>query len=137
VVNDRKREDGVRELLEHDLFEVSLTPSPANRDTRVLSMKGAHREDDDGAEAAVEREFQNFRSVFADVLGPLPQRDHNRRFATKLAKEIDPSLVGTVHDPTVCVDARPPTTVETKALERARTRAERRAMPIQIKTFEV
>ena len=42
VTGDRKRRDGVRELTELDLFEVTLTPSPANPDTRVLSMKGTN-----------------------------------------------------------------------------------------------
>jgi uncharacterized protein len=40
VTADFKREDGVRELLGIDLFEVSLTPSPANPNTRIVSMKG-------------------------------------------------------------------------------------------------
>jgi Escherichia/Staphylococcus phage prohead protease len=35
----RKRRDGIRELTEIDLFEVSLTPQPANPDTRILEMK--------------------------------------------------------------------------------------------------
>ena len=34
----------VRVLDEVDLFEVSLTPSPMNADTRVLSMKSARLE---------------------------------------------------------------------------------------------
>jgi hypothetical protein len=38
VLRDRTK-SGVRELLELDLFEISLTPSPANADTRVLEMK--------------------------------------------------------------------------------------------------
>jgi HK97 family phage prohead protease len=41
VLDDRKRDDGVRELLEIDLFEVTLTPSPANPETRIVSMKSA------------------------------------------------------------------------------------------------
>jgi hypothetical protein len=36
---DFKREDGVRELLGIYVFEVSLTPGPANRGTRIVSMK--------------------------------------------------------------------------------------------------
>jgi HK97 family phage prohead protease len=39
VTSERKREDGIRELTELDLFEISLTPSPANSDTRILSTK--------------------------------------------------------------------------------------------------
>jgi HK97 family phage prohead protease len=35
----RKAADGANELLVIDLFEVSLTPAPANADTRVLGMK--------------------------------------------------------------------------------------------------
>jgi HK97 family phage prohead protease len=43
VLDSTKRTDGVTELLELDLFEVSLTPAPANPDTRVLSWKSADR----------------------------------------------------------------------------------------------
>jgi uncharacterized protein len=39
----RKASDGANELLAIDLFEVSLTPAPANADTRILSMKAAER----------------------------------------------------------------------------------------------
>jgi uncharacterized protein len=35
----RKAADGANELLTLDLFEISLTPAPANADTRVLGMK--------------------------------------------------------------------------------------------------
>jgi HK97 family phage prohead protease len=34
-----KRADGIQELRELDLFEISLTPAPANPDTRILSFK--------------------------------------------------------------------------------------------------
>jgi len=37
----RRGAGGIKELLALDLFEVSLTPAPANADTRVLAMKGA------------------------------------------------------------------------------------------------
>jgi hypothetical protein len=39
VTDERERSDGIRELRGVDLFEVTLTPSPANPHTRVLSMK--------------------------------------------------------------------------------------------------
>lgn len=42
TVDSVKRADGVRELLAVDLFEVSIVPSPANPDTRLLSLKGAN-----------------------------------------------------------------------------------------------
>jgi Caudovirus prohead serine protease len=41
VTKSRKRSDGVTELLELDLFEVSLTGAPVNQDARILSTKGA------------------------------------------------------------------------------------------------
>jgi hypothetical protein len=34
-----KRADGIQELREIDLFEISITPAPANSDTRILSTK--------------------------------------------------------------------------------------------------
>jgi HK97 family phage prohead protease len=42
----RKAADGANELLALDLFEVSLTPAPANPDTRVLNMKSVDADRD-------------------------------------------------------------------------------------------
>ena len=39
------REDGVQELRELDLFEISLVAAPANADTRILSYKSADPEE--------------------------------------------------------------------------------------------
>jgi HK97 family phage prohead protease len=39
VVQSHERKDGVTELTELDLFEITLTPAPANPETRVLSTK--------------------------------------------------------------------------------------------------
>ena len=36
----RKRADGIQDLLEIDLFEITVCPGPANPETRFLSMKG-------------------------------------------------------------------------------------------------
>jgi HK97 family phage prohead protease len=47
VTRKRKRDDGVLELQEIDLFEVSVTPAPANPDTRVLSMKSVGQKSDE------------------------------------------------------------------------------------------
>lgn len=44
TVKSRKRDGGGRELLQLDLFEVSVTARPANNATRILSTKSA---DDD------------------------------------------------------------------------------------------
>ena len=42
VIDAVKRADGVREIRELDVFEVSATPTPMNGDTRVLSTKALH-----------------------------------------------------------------------------------------------
>ena len=48
VVNDEfKRSDGIRELREIDLFEISVVPAPANQDTRFLSLKSSETIDPD------------------------------------------------------------------------------------------
>jgi HK97 family phage prohead protease len=39
VTDSFRRADGIQELREIDLYEISLTPAPANPDTRVLSFK--------------------------------------------------------------------------------------------------
>ena len=41
TLDSRERSDGVVELGEIDLFEISITPAPANPDTRFLSLKSA------------------------------------------------------------------------------------------------
>lgn len=41
TVEERKAKDGVNELLEIDLFEVSIVSGPANPATRLLSLKSA------------------------------------------------------------------------------------------------
>jgi len=40
ATKSRDREDGVRELLEIDLFEVSIVAVPMNADTRFIELKG-------------------------------------------------------------------------------------------------
>ena len=41
VTADREADDGIKELLGIDLFEVTITPIPANPATRFLSLKSA------------------------------------------------------------------------------------------------
>lgn len=53
----RKRSDGVRELTELDLFEISVVPHPANPDTRFLSLKSA---DDDHAEIPTDADLRRW-----------------------------------------------------------------------------
>jgi uncharacterized protein len=72
VTHDFKREDGVRELLGIDLYEVSLTPSPANPDTRIVSMKSAGSNgafsDDDWAEMFGPARRKTQEQIDAEIL---------------------------------------------------------------------
>jgi uncharacterized protein len=43
IDDELKRADGIRELRALDLFEVSITPAPANAETRIISTKGVRR----------------------------------------------------------------------------------------------
>ena len=51
TVNSRTRKDGGREILEADLWEVSTVVFPANRNARVINVKGTDCIDADDAEA--------------------------------------------------------------------------------------
>jgi HK97 family phage prohead protease len=77
VKKDRKRRYGVRELQEIDLFEISIVPSPANADTRILSLKAAERRTPTDAELRAK----------AKRLGiePPPSRRELRRHADDVA----------------------------------------------------
>lgn len=46
ATRSRKRSDGVRELSELDVFEISIVPHPANFDTRIIGLKSAARDAD-------------------------------------------------------------------------------------------
>jgi hypothetical protein len=43
VIDQKQGRDGINELREIDLFEISIVPSPANPDTRILEMKSDDR----------------------------------------------------------------------------------------------
>jgi HK97 family phage prohead protease len=69
-----RRRGGINDLLELDLFEVSIVPHPANPDTRVLSMKAAVAERRVPSDAALRAQ--------ATALGiepPLSRRQLRRR----------------------------------------------------------
>jgi HK97 family phage prohead protease len=58
ATKQRKRRDGVNELLEIDLYEVSIVPAPANPDTKFLSFKSV--------EATLEAESKQMMRVVED-----------------------------------------------------------------------
>ena len=84
----RKRGDGITELLELDLFEISIVPGPSNPDTRILEMKALGDEHDPLIErlnagyAAADR--VHAKSVAADEL---------RRKSEAIAREFGPITV--------------------------------------------
>lgn len=50
ATKQRKRKDGVNELLELDVFEISVVSAPANPDTRFLSLKNVKAEETSAVE---------------------------------------------------------------------------------------
>lgn len=110
ATKSRKRSDGVQVLEEIDLFEISM-PAPANRDTRVISMKAMDGDRDDDVPSLEElRAFEedlgltedamyrqriadHFRNLMTDVLSPRHtngngKRKTQRERAEKAAQEV-------------------------------------------------
>ena len=77
VKADRVRDDGVRELLELDLFEVSLTPVPVNPNTRVLSTKS------DSEYADVRRTARDLMLATLDAEEPKAVRPSKKSYADR------------------------------------------------------
>jgi hypothetical protein len=73
ALKTRKR-GGINDLLQLDLFEVSIVPHPANPDTRVLSMKAALAERRVPTDAALRQQAKTLR-----LEPPLTRRQLRRR----------------------------------------------------------
>jgi Escherichia/Staphylococcus phage prohead protease len=91
------REDGVQELRELDLFEISLVSAPANADTRILSYKSADTAEPHPAYTKQEselREHQMLSGLFAasyptrPVEGDPVEREEKRQMR-ELRLELD------------------------------------------------
>jgi uncharacterized protein len=79
ATKSHERGDGVRVLDEIDIFEVTITPAPANNRTRVLGLKSA-------SDAAVaENEFNMLKAVFDRV----DQRQRRDEELEKLIGEVE------------------------------------------------
>jgi len=85
-----KRKDGIQELRELDLFEISIVPAPANADTRILSTKSvgaaeAGRDLLEREEARQHRELrrQCQRALLDAALGWPTMEERNRLLAAK------------------------------------------------------
>jgi HK97 family phage prohead protease len=85
-----EKRDGTREIVEIDLYEVSLTPAPANPDTRILSFKSTDPpvETTEPESEPVDPELERIRIEERDhyltlLGGPMPlddalEREHKR-----------------------------------------------------------
>jgi uncharacterized protein len=78
ATRSRERSDGVRELSEIDLFEISVVPHPANADTRVLSVKAV-------AESSIPTEAELRAKARRLGIEPPPSRRELRRHADDVA----------------------------------------------------
>ena len=67
----KRKSDGINELREIDLFEVSIVPAPANPDTRILSMKSAAEQREEAAR--VEREVEQIQIPDVPAAPPAPE----------------------------------------------------------------
>ena len=108
IGKSKARFDGVRELLEIDLFEISVVPAPANAETRFVELKAAS----DVADA--EWQAQQAASAKADKAHEDAQ--HKRDEQKRQEKQIEKVLA------------------EAEARE---AKAARKARPIKVKTFNV
>ena len=110
ISKSRDREDGIRELLGVDLFEISIVPHPANEDTRFLELKGA-RETTGVRDLAtvLDEEFRTLKATWAKV-----QRQHDEKARKERRLE---QLIAEV--------------------EAESARDEKRNRPIQVKTFSI
>ncbi len=122
VTSDRKRSDGVRELLGLDLFEISIVAAPANPDTRFLELKSAVRH------AHGDRADDHLVSIFrGDSASPI-------RPATK-GPPVPPELVGTAYDWKTSGEILPAKVIEAAVKSNRQVRL--KALPVKIARFEV
>ncbi len=117
VTADRKREDGVRELLGLDLFEISVVAAPANPDTRFLSLKAARP------------------SVGDDEWRVLASLANGTSFTPSMKEaKVPAELVGTYLDPAGGGEVFSKKRIDHELA--LRRKATMRAKPIKVKTFE-
>jgi HK97 family phage prohead protease len=74
VTDERKGDDGVRELLGIDLFEITLTGSPVNPDARVLSAKSATDSDSPDCDAMTTEELRAYSMAAIDGINTKSRR---------------------------------------------------------------
>ena len=70
----RKRGDGVNELQELDLFEISIVPHPANPDTRIVEMKSIDHAAGDDMHTIITKVFAKAESASIETLEQKSER---------------------------------------------------------------
>jgi len=103
TVKSRKRGE-VTDLLELDLFEISIVPSPANPQTRILDMKSAaiserelrRRSDEIALEAALGWEPLSTPTPAVPAVKAVPTNAELRQRAAKVGVELPPTNLETV-----------------------------------------
>lgn len=70
VIAESKARDGINDLKEIDLFEVSVVPGPANADTRFLSLKSVK----DMSRDELREEFTQLRKRLDEVAATLEEQ---------------------------------------------------------------
>jgi HK97 family phage prohead protease len=86
TLKNNRRSDGVNELQEIDLFEISIVPAPANADTRVLAMKAINDPHDH-----VRTEYRDLMTKFLSA----GDADALRAKAERIVREHAPIQVAT------------------------------------------
>jgi HK97 family phage prohead protease len=95
-----KRSDGIQELREIDLFEVSIVPAPANADTRILSLKGAADDNYDAIRAQARDEVYRLLTMDPE---PTDEPESTPPDGETLRKEFDALGIDTKSRPAVQV----------------------------------
>jgi len=70
----RKRSDGINELQELDLFEISIAPHPANPDTRIVEMKSIDHAVGDDMHTIITKVFAKAESASIETLEQKSER---------------------------------------------------------------
>jgi hypothetical protein len=84
-----KRADGIQELRELDLFEISLTPAPANPDTRILSLKSTESRAIDEPDVDYDDLRARMRAdMFALLTGPVDEATPDAETLRKQCNEV-------------------------------------------------
>lgn len=134
-----KRADGVREIHQLDVFEISIVPAPMNADTRVLSTKAV--EDGDDSDHTPTHEELERELIRMGIITERANADQYRRADPVLtghgpngnaeAKGIDPRIADEVRAINAAFDSA------TKALDADRKSLPAKSTgPIKVASFE-